>query len=136
MRPVLIFVYGTLKRGFANHEVLGSQALYLGEAVTVDRFPLVIMRWASPAMLHAPGEGHRVVGEAYAVSGDTVARLDTFESNYWRGGLEIILRGKVVSATTYFRIPGPELRQARQIREFTQEDNVAYIANKLQGRIN
>jgi len=56
-----IFVYGTLKRNQLNHrlllDIVGSSS-YLGEGVTVDRWPLVVAsRYNVPFLLEAKGVG-------------------------------------------------------------------------------
>lgn len=75
-----IFVYGTLKAGFDNHnEMLGGQNC-LGNFTTVERFPLVITGpWYSPVMFPEPGTGHFICGEVYEVNDKKLAELDKFE---------------------------------------------------------
>lgn len=73
MAPVL--VYGSLKRGFANHPWLGG-ARFLGNGVMqglalhdLGPFPMAVPS-ADGALLH---------GELYAVDGALLARLDQLE---------------------------------------------------------
>ena len=57
--------YGTLKRGMHWHKkFLSHGALRVGEATTVDRFPLVVGRCGVPYLLtDQRGRGGRVQGE-------------------------------------------------------------------------
>lgn len=69
----LLFVYGTLKRGLANHHQLGG-AVFAGDAV-IDGVELHDL---GPFPMAIAGEGS-VHGELYRVEGDHLARLDRFE---------------------------------------------------------
>ncbi|XAR54806.1 Gamma-glutamylcyclotransferase [Bertholletia excelsa] len=85
--PNLIFTYGTLKRGFANHGLLQSlfstnDAAFLGTYRTAEELPLVCGPHGVPFLLNFPGSGlgrHRVRGELYAVSDHGLTRLDELE---------------------------------------------------------
>jgi gamma-glutamylcyclotransferase (GGCT)/AIG2-like uncharacterized protein YtfP len=72
---MLIFVYGTLRRGEHNHPQLGP-AQYLGEAWTAPSYELVDMGHY-PALLEA---GHDAIrGELYDVPESWLRNLDAFE---------------------------------------------------------
>jgi gamma-glutamylcyclotransferase (GGCT)/AIG2-like uncharacterized protein YtfP len=69
----LLFVYGTLRRGFANHHQLGGAAFVAeAEIAGVDLHDL------GPFPMGIPGEG-RIHGELYRVDADQLAHLDRFE---------------------------------------------------------
>ncbi|MCP4330028.1 MAG: gamma-glutamylcyclotransferase [Alphaproteobacteria bacterium] len=75
-----VFVYGTLKRGFANHDAGMSGFAFIGRVRTIDAYPLVIGgRWFSRYLIPEPGVGHRVFGEAYGVDDRGLLFLDDFE---------------------------------------------------------
>lgn len=76
-----VFVYGTLKRGYGNHGVLG-RSLYIDEAITNSReftmydggFPYVSDNFPNDA------EAGAILGELYEVESDAVlANLDRLE---------------------------------------------------------
>lgn len=69
----LVFVYGTLKRGQANHHQLG-QALCLGEVT----MPGVDLHDLGPFPMAVPGTG-AAQGELYRVGAAALADLDRFE---------------------------------------------------------
>lgn len=74
----LVFVYGTLKRGFHNHWLMRQIcAEFVSEARTADAFPLVVR--GLPYLLDLPGEGYRVEGEIYRVSEPGFQLLDRLE---------------------------------------------------------
>lgn len=86
----LVFVYGTLRHGGANHNLL-ADAAYCGLARTVKP-----MRLSSdgnlPYLIDAPAAAP-VLGELYAVDGWLLAELDAFEGApdfYVRQDIEIV----------------------------------------------
>ena len=72
----LIFVYGSLKRGYALHHLLEGQT-FLGAATT---FPLyrVFDLGSYPGLVDWP-EGFEVQGELYEVDAECLKRLDEAE---------------------------------------------------------
>lgn len=73
----LVFVYGTLKRGFPNHTRYMRQAHLLGTFRTRERYRLILNgNRYSPCMVAGSGQGHHVMGEVYAVD---QAGLDTMD---------------------------------------------------------
>uniref|UniRef100_A0A0P6IZ00 Gamma-glutamylaminecyclotransferase n=2 Tax=Heterocephalus glaber TaxID=10181 RepID=A0A0P6IZ00_HETGA len=93
----LVFVYGTLKRGQPNHEVLldsaNGSAAFRGRGHTAEPYPLVIAGEHNiPWLLHLPGRGHRVAGEIYTVDEQMLHFLDNFEGcpdMYQRTALQV-----------------------------------------------
>lgn len=72
----LVFVYGSLKRGFHNHSLLkNSQSL--GEAKTNPEF---VMYSAGGFPIIIRGK-FAITGELYAVNSATLKKLDRLESN-------------------------------------------------------
>lgn len=69
----LVFVYGTLKKGFPNHYYLKDQE-YLGEAT---------IRGTMISLRHFPGVinvgNDQITGELYQIDNETLARLDRLE---------------------------------------------------------
>lgn len=106
-----VFVYGTLKRGFPNHQGAMSMAAYIGEVCTLVAFPLVVGgRWFSPYLLDEPGTGQRVNGELFSVDDAGLAMLDELEglhvvSGYRRIAIAVQAAqdGNVVEAWTYVK---------------------------------
>lgn len=77
-----LFVYGTLKRGFANHALMQG-GTFVGEGTTRLSYPLVVQgpRF-SPVIIPEPGHGHRIMGEIWQVDDAHLAQLDMLESVY------------------------------------------------------
>jgi len=95
-----VFVYGTLKRGKRNHEVM-DDSNFLGIATTKNAdFDLISIGNAYPGMI---GGEYRVLGETYDVDTHTLSRLDRLEgSSYSREEIEIQdSDGNVVDAWVY-----------------------------------
>lgn len=72
----LVFVYGSLKRGFALHALLQGQ-LCLGNAVTEPFYRLFDMG-SYPGLVEWP-EGLAIHGEVYQVDSECLSRLDEAE---------------------------------------------------------
>jgi gamma-glutamylcyclotransferase (GGCT)/AIG2-like uncharacterized protein YtfP len=98
----LVFVYGTLKRGFWNNYLLEGSEL-LGEGTTLERFSLytVGFPYAVP-----DGGGLPLRGEVYRVDEETLKRLDALEgypNHYKRKLTEVKLDdGRLVKALIYY----------------------------------
>ena len=75
----LLFVYGSLKRGQANHAQLGW-ALFVGVARTAPCFALRMID-GYPALV--PGQ-RAVLGELYRIATLDLVRLDEFEGDGYR----------------------------------------------------
>ncbi|XP_002974012.2 putative gamma-glutamylcyclotransferase At3g02910 [Selaginella moellendorffii] len=113
----LVFVYGTLKKGFGNEwlmqELVSQQhACFVSAATTKLEFPLVCGPFQVPFLLNFPCQGHRVRGEVYLVDQAGLRRLDELEGlgkgHYERRsilveGLERSLaQSQAVNAEAYF----------------------------------
>jgi len=98
----LVFVYGTLKRGFPNHFFLG-RASFVGSGWTVECFALYVDEYPG---VFRDEQVSRVQGEVYAVSDAMLARLDVLEDHpalYRREQTDVALDdGRVVNAWIYF----------------------------------
>ncbi|XP_020215010.1 putative gamma-glutamylcyclotransferase At3g02910 [Cajanus cajan] len=80
----LIFTYGTLKRGFSNHNLLqdlirAGDASFVGTYRTAANYPLVCGPYRVPFLINLIGSGRRVRGELYSVSTRALARMDELE---------------------------------------------------------
>ena len=106
-----VFVYGTLKKGFPNHQTGMAGAVYVGRVRTIVAFPLVVGgRWFSPSLIDEPGVGRRVFGELYEVSDQKLKLLDLMEGTQHPQGyrritvrLENIRCGDECDAWTYVK---------------------------------
>lgn len=90
----LVFVYGTLKKGYGNHGFL-ENSKFLGEFVTkLPSYELISLKGANfPALVEVPSNGFYISGEVYEVDYYTLAELDRLESNgqlYERKEIELL----------------------------------------------
>lgn len=76
MSAVLLFVYGTLKRGRKNHRLIAGQE-FIGPARTEPRYRLFDCG-PHPALV-ADNDGIGVQGELYRVDEEELPDLDAFE---------------------------------------------------------
>jgi len=76
-RQHIIFVYGTMKRGFPNHRLL-ADARYLGTASTVERYALYVDMFPG---VHPGDAVSPIRGELFEVGADDLRRLDALEGH-------------------------------------------------------
>ena len=72
----LVFVYGTLKRGFGNHRLL-EKAKYLGDYKTIDKYTMLSLG-AFPAVV-LEQETSRISGEIFLINKTILQNLDFLE---------------------------------------------------------
>lgn len=73
-----VFVYGSLKRGYALHPLLAGQK-FAGTAATFPDYRLFDLG-EYPGLIEVdPGSGQEIAGEVYHVRLDCLARLDDAE---------------------------------------------------------
>lgn len=107
MKPTLVFVYGTLKRGHRNNHILGKSR-FIGRGVTVAKCRLFdsgfpVLRRASELHKH---QNAPVEGEVFVVTSEEVMQdLDALESEgrmYHRRTKSIRMsNGRTVKAQLY-----------------------------------
>ncbi|MCR9254837.1 MAG: gamma-glutamylcyclotransferase [Alphaproteobacteria bacterium] len=109
----LVFVYGTLKRGFQNHSPYMDGLPFKGRHRTVEMFPLVTFgEWLTPCLMNDPGKGHRVWGELFEVPHDRLPAMDHLEECHLPDGyrrltthIEPEAGGEPFEAFVYLRAP-------------------------------
>lgn len=134
-----LFVYGTLKRGFANHSAEQGELVATG-VDTARRYPLrIVGRYKIPWLFPLAGQGMRVTGELYRVHHRALRRLDRLEGVrrpgwFMRDRVVVRVRAasrlRLVGAWVYFGKPTEASRQGRcsdAIAEFALVHNLAYI---------
>jgi len=108
----LIFVYGTLRRGFGNHHLV-RRAAFLGRGETAER--LVMHVAGQIPFAHAAEAAYPIVGEIYAVDAATLAALDRLEDHpHWYVRTPVTIRmedGRDLAAQIYL-CRRPEGRRA------------------------
>src|SRR3989442_236162 len=99
-----VFVYGTLKRGGANHAFLAGQK-FLGDARTAPGFTLFSLG-DYPGMVPSPDDRDGVTGEVWAIDAACLARLDqlegTTENLYRRAPIALLAPFEQTNVETYF----------------------------------
>src|SRR5262245_62993260 len=89
--PVLVFVYGTLKKGFRNHHLLETSKLVVADVLTSRRYRMLDVGF--PVLLpKGNGTEGLVKGEVYEVDAETLQQLDRLEGEgrmYHREVIEV-----------------------------------------------
>jgi len=114
MNTTLIFVYGTLKRGFHNNTLL-SGAEFVGEATTVGGGFGMASNGSFPAVYRDPASEANVAGELYRVTPKQLERVDRLEGHpEWYSREPIQTTGG--EAQAYFMLPqGPYWRTVQPL---------------------
>eukprot|EP00745_Piridium_sociabile_P032968 TRINITY_DN563_c0_g1_i1.p1 TRINITY_DN563_c0_g1~~TRINITY_DN563_c0_g1_i1.p1 ORF type:complete len:213 (-),score=3.81 TRINITY_DN563_c0_g1_i1:184-822(-) len=95
-RTVLLFVYGTLKRGYRNAPYMCRDGVaYFGNCTTVESLPLYLdpAHRYRPCLANMRGKGLQVRGEVYRVWESLLPELDAFErvpTHYTRESISVI----------------------------------------------
>ena len=78
MGKAILFLYGSLKRGYSNHHRVAGQT-YLGDAATAPHYRVILIGEYG-GLVRDDGHGLAVTGEVWAVTPECLAELDTFET--------------------------------------------------------
>ena len=102
---VYLFVYGTLKKGFQNNDML-SQANYISKAKTVNKFAMYKeIDKEYPYIIKDASLGKNIDGELYEITRkDLLEKIDTFEGapDYFKQtSIMITTRRQKFKAKTY-----------------------------------
>ena len=111
MKEISVFIYGSLKKGFHNHQFLKNQRVYGAKMIEVEttlKYPLYNSESYCehfPYLEDRQGVGMIVKGELYQVK--SLKELDRFEGVpvlYKRGTIEVVdVYGNTYEANAYFR---------------------------------
>jgi len=118
---MIVFVYGSLKKGKKLYYYL-KNAKFLGNAVTCDKYPLILSKsgWY-PYLLDKKGEGKKVKGEVYKISPKLLKILDRLEEvphYYKRKKICVKLNNKTLKAYTYFAVKKYNFTKRMCLEEF------------------
>ena len=97
--PLLLFVYGTLKRGERNHPLLMDEK-YLGDTGTSPNYLLVDLG-PYPGMVEKPHGGFSVQGELFEIPYSLLIELDKIEGSPYLFHLEPIFLNDGSKAFSY-----------------------------------
>ena len=125
----IVAVYGTLKRGYSNHSVMGTSK-FVGSGRTMHTYPMVCS--GIPFVLPRRGEGHNVKVELFMVDKHQMQPIDSLEGhphNYIRRKTPIRLEnGDIVMAWLYF-YPHDHVDTGVYEEEFTRGYNPNYTSS-------
>ena len=95
----LLFVYGSLKRGYEYSDYLREQT-FIGEGILSGYQLLCFGDY--PAIIKADHEGRQVKGEVYQVSAAALAAIDLLEGDeYKRISVKVEVAGRTECALVY-----------------------------------
>jgi gamma-glutamylcyclotransferase (GGCT)/AIG2-like uncharacterized protein YtfP len=79
-KKLRVFVYGTLKSGRTNHEVLAGNT-QVGRATIKGTFDFVNLGWYPAVIEHDKAAEREIGGEVWEIDQDTLATLDMIEGH-------------------------------------------------------
>ena len=75
-----IFIYGTLKRGFPNHNQYMQNFEFIDCVLSLEAFPLIVGgKWYSPILIDEIGVGKYIKGELFKVDKAGLELLNEIE---------------------------------------------------------
>lgn len=117
----IIFVYGTLKRGFDNESYL-KNATFIDRAITVDKYPMILQNPSFPYLINDKGNGHQIKGEVYSIDDEIILKIDELEGtpeHYYREYIDVRLQnGDSIKVETYFCTECKGYEKYEMISEF------------------
>jgi len=75
---MLVFIYGTLKRGCFNHDLIKKED-FICEVETSYKYPMYQLGQPFPYLQNTPGMGEFIQGELYEINSASMPQLDFFE---------------------------------------------------------
>ena len=128
----LLFVYGSLKKGFDNHSLLGNSAKRLGKARTVKKFSMYEDSFGNyPYIVDEPYS--KIKGELYQITrAELMQKIDEFEGvpdYYIRKKIEVKSHHGVKRAFVYIRPEAEVSDKQEPLKEWT--NNIDYKVDKL-----
>ena len=128
----LLFVYGSLKKGFDNHSLLSKYAKRLGKAYTIKKFAMFEDSFGNyPYIIDTPVS--RIKGELYQITrAELMQKIDEFEGvpdYYERKRIEVKSHHGVKRAFVYMRPDAVLPTDQKPLQEWT--NNIDYKIEKL-----
>jgi len=131
---MLFFIYGTLKQGYCNHEVIEDLITYnstIKKVTTLEQYPMYQSDAYFPYLEQQPGKGFKIYGELFEIhTNDTnyLEILDNFEGVpdlYIRDTIIVIDEaGNKIEAQSYFKkdtSTSKELEELDLLNEWIEE---------------
>lgn len=115
-----VFVYGSLKRGYHNHELLQNSE-FICEAISKEKYPMVNIEELFPYLINEKGIGHNIKGEVFKIDEETLILLDILEGYpdfYTRETIKVVNMGIQMSAIVYFVNEDIEYKDLELLKEF------------------
>ena len=106
---MFVFIYGTLKRGFSNHEKIKDISTFVCDVKSKEKHIMIDCGDGFPYLIKGSGIGFQILGELYEISEDDIHILDEFEGVpflYSREEIEILIVDDIVIAQAYFKAEG------------------------------
>jgi len=128
----LLFVYGSLKKGFDNHNLLKKYAKRLGKAHTVKKFSMYEDSFGNyPYLIDTPFS--KIKGELYQITrAELMQKIDEFEGApdyYVRKKIEVKSHHGVKRAFVYIKQDVDVPSDQQVLKEWT--NNIDYKIDKL-----
>ena len=132
----LLFVYGSLKKGFDNHSLLTKYAKRLGKAHTVKKFGMFEDSFGNyPYLINSPYS--KIKGELYQITrAELMQKIDEFEGApdyYQREKIEVKSHHGVNRAFVYIQSDTKAPDNQEPIKEWS--NNSSYKVQKLHSHL-
>ena len=120
----MLFIYGSLKKGFDNHHLLGKYAKRIGKAITIGKFAMFEDTFGNYPYLIAASQT-RIHGELYEIQRvELLKKLDRFEGYpeyYQRKKILVKTHRGTVRAFVYIRSLEDMPQGQKSLREWRED---------------
>ena len=129
MENTKLFVYGTLKKGYSNHDII-KKTKFLGDFISIDKFDL--SGYGFP-QIYPNDQGKRIKGEIYDLFEHDFVFTDALEGNgtfYQREIRKFQRNSKIITAWVYIVLyPGSPIEIPGSIIDWDYDltKNALYI---------
>lgn len=117
---MLVFVYGTLKRGFYNYEFLANSN-FIGTAITKNKYPMINAEGYFPYLINDKNIGKHIKGEVFEINDVTLNKLDVLEGYpdlYIRDNIEVTINNNTIKVIVYFLTENIDYNKYELLEEF------------------
>lgn len=121
-----LFVYGSLKSGFSNNDIIRKLGRKIGDVETVEKYPMFSNKSSFieyPYLINEPGNGRIIKGELWELHHTKLKYLDEFESKLYKK-IKIIVSdkdNKKINCLVYVKVKPVDYSSNKLLNEWKEK---------------